>query len=322
MTFTHFLHEIRNINNLDAPRCVAITASVLAVYFVTLNAGIGIGIISATLTTLCISPLFTVFHDVGTGALHDNAPSRIFDEVQMGELQIFREEEHTLFGRLFRQTLELCNMEELVYIACVLRENRGLFFLLLGGVASMMMALLAGLEDVNILNAFFLSVSCYGLTTVIVARSARTVVNNNNPQEAKLSHTELRLIMNSIAAESFLPEEEITDCDAPILIEMLNNRSDLSTDTKDDLSNATKDTLIALLSKRRNYNESCCICLSTFGDGETIRVLPSCHHEFHKCCIDKWALTFASRRYDTDFYVKRGKPTCPLCNVALKKGSA
>ncbi|XP_024965739.1 RING-H2 finger protein ATL74-like [Cynara cardunculus var. scolymus] len=32
----------------------------------------------------------------------------------------------------------------------------------------------------------------------------------------------------------------------------------------------------------------CTICLETFEDGENVRVLPHCSHEFHVGCIDKW----------------------------------
>eukprot|EP00804_Cyclotella_cryptica_P013614 CCRYP_012953-RA/>CCRYP_012953-RA protein AED:0.11 eAED:0.11 QI:298/1/1/1/0/0/2/370/236 len=233
---------------------------------------------------------------------------------------MFREEEHSLFGRLLHQTLELCNMDEIVYIACVLREHQGLLILLIGGIASMTMALLAGLEDVSILKAFFLSVSCYGLTTVIVARSARNVVHGHISQamEVKLSCGELTKIMESIPQENFLSEEEIESCDSALLIEMLLNRSKEPMKSKESLTGASKHNLTNQVRKKRNYNDSCCICLADFKKGEIIRVLPSCYHEFHKCCIDKWAHTFATMRFDPDLYGKRGKPTCPLCNTALE----
>ncbi|PWA97208.1 Zinc finger, RING/FYVE/PHD-type [Artemisia annua] len=32
----------------------------------------------------------------------------------------------------------------------------------------------------------------------------------------------------------------------------------------------------------------CSICLGEFVDGEKVRVLPECSHEFHVKCIDKW----------------------------------
>nr|XP_043611537.1 RING-H2 finger protein ATL74-like [Erigeron canadensis] len=32
----------------------------------------------------------------------------------------------------------------------------------------------------------------------------------------------------------------------------------------------------------------CTICLGEFANGEKIRVLPECNHEFHVKCVDKW----------------------------------
>ncbi|KAL7502894.1 hypothetical protein ACHAWX_000549 [Stephanocyclus meneghinianus] len=318
---TNFEYDHHGNFNHNLPRFVAISVSALAVYLVTLAAGAGVGIISAALTVLCISPLFTIFNDLGAEVVSESVASHIFAESQIDELQMFREEEHSLFGRLFHHTLELCNMDEVVYIACILREHQGLLVLLIGGIASMMMALIAGLEDVSMLKAFFLSVSCYGLTTIIVARSARNIVHSNISlgMEVKLSGTELKKIMESIPQENFVPEKEMENCDPALLVEMLFNRSEASTNITDSLKGVSKQNLAEHLRNKRNFNDSCCICLNDFERGEIIRVLPSCHHEFHKCCIDKWAQTFATRRYDADLYRKRGRPTCPLCNAVLKK---
>ncbi|KAL7482407.1 hypothetical protein ACHAW6_008076 [Cyclotella cf. meneghiniana] len=318
---TNFEYDHHGNFNHNLPRFVAISVSASAVYLVTLAAGVGVGIISAALTVLCISPLFTIFNDLGAEVVSESVASHIFAESQIDELQMFREEEHSLFGRLFHQTLELCNMDEMVYIACILREHQGLLVLLIGGIASMMMALIAGLEDVSMLKAFFLSVSCYGLTTIIVARSARNIVHSNISlgMEVKLSGTEVNKIMESIPQENFVPEKEMENCDPSLLVEMLFNRSKASTNITDSLKGVSKKNLAEHLRNKRNINDSCCICLNDFERGEIIRVLPSCHHEFHKCCIDKWAQTFATRRYDADLYRKRGRPTCPLCNAVLKK---
>ena len=47
----------------------------------------------------------------------------------------------------------------------------------------------------------------------------------------------------------------------------------------------------------------CAICLADFTDGDKIRVLPKCNHEFHVDCIDKWLLSHSS---------------CPTCRHRLK----
>lgn len=46
----------------------------------------------------------------------------------------------------------------------------------------------------------------------------------------------------------------------------------------------------------------CAVCLSEFGDNETLRLLPKCNHVFHPGCIDVW-LAYHN--------------TCPLCRANL-----
>lgn len=44
----------------------------------------------------------------------------------------------------------------------------------------------------------------------------------------------------------------------------------------------------------------CSVCLSILEDGEIVRVLPNCKHNFHSECIDKWLSTHS---------------TCPICRT-------
>ncbi|ONK61916.1 uncharacterized protein A4U43_C08F34890 [Asparagus officinalis] len=45
-------------------------------------------------------------------------------------------------------------------------------------------------------------------------------------------------------------------------------------------------------------SSDCAICLAEFGEGELLRVLPSCSHSFHVSCIDTWLSSHSD---------------CPLC---------
>ncbi|XP_055817833.1 RING-H2 finger protein ATL78-like [Solanum dulcamara] len=54
--------------------------------------------------------------------------------------------------------------------------------------------------------------------------------------------------------------------------------------------------------KYPGLNSECVICLSEFGIGEKIKVLPKCNHGFHVNCIDKWLNSHSS---------------CPTCRHCL-----
>ncbi|XP_073024269.1 RING-H2 finger protein ATL78-like [Primulina eburnea] len=54
--------------------------------------------------------------------------------------------------------------------------------------------------------------------------------------------------------------------------------------------------------KLPGLDTECAICLSDFGPGERVRVLPKCNHGFHVRCIDKWLNSHSS---------------CPTCTQCL-----
>ncbi|XP_022752001.1 RING-H2 finger protein ATL78-like [Durio zibethinus] len=54
--------------------------------------------------------------------------------------------------------------------------------------------------------------------------------------------------------------------------------------------------------KLRVLDTACVICLSKFGAGECLRILPKCNHGFHTRCIDKWLSSHSS---------------CPTCRHCL-----
>ncbi|KAK3232187.1 hypothetical protein Dsin_004068 [Dipteronia sinensis] len=50
----------------------------------------------------------------------------------------------------------------------------------------------------------------------------------------------------------------------------------------------------------REHDSTCSICLREFEDGDAIRVLPGCKHEYHVHCIDEWLCSHSS---------------CPICRA-------
>ncbi|CAI9287435.1 unnamed protein product [Lactuca saligna] len=66
---------------------------------------------------------------------------------------------------------------------------------------------------------------------------------------------------------------------------------------------AIKKIPVARFRMRRGGSATeCSICLGDFVNGEKVRVLPECNHEFHVKCVDKWLNEHAS---------------CPNCRRSL-----
>ncbi|XP_071701475.1 RING-H2 finger protein ATL77-like [Rutidosis leptorrhynchoides] len=68
----------------------------------------------------------------------------------------------------------------------------------------------------------------------------------------------------------------------------------VSTQTSELVSIGLKKSVVGQISTRVLGSEvkilvtECTICLDDFVDGQNVRVLPNCNHEFHVECIDKW----------------------------------
>lgn len=70
----------------------------------------------------------------------------------------------------------------------------------------------------------------------------------------------------------------------------------------------TEATILELSPSAAHSNRaSCAICILDYKAGDTLKVLPNCHHVFHKDCIIPW-LTERSGH-------------CPLCRVTVRVGS-
>ena len=324
----------QGLTYLYAPDC----SCYYAIATLSALAGLWLGCISAVLTSICVAYFLFVSlwraeeRSLQGAVLEDaNRSSHIFTEATIQELEIMQDEEYSPVARIIHLGIETWtdDVENLIYVAQILSENRGLQVLFLVGVSLMVLAIVAGLNDVNVVKALYFSVTCYGTMTVVVARSAmrnvdRLILRDVKP---KLSSAEVTKIIEAIHEESFIRNDELGCCDLRCLRRMLSSRNVTSQDpTKgkevcewmyQDLE-ATKKNLIVELKLRRKYSVSCCICLDEFAPGDRIRVLPGCHHEFHNKCIDEWARTFVVNKMRINHHDKSGNPSCPLCKTIIR----
>ncbi|KAL7462936.1 hypothetical protein ACHAXS_003310 [Conticribra weissflogii] len=347
-----FFYLSRSSNNtisilslrIDLQRFLAVCASFLVVWCIYVAAGVVTGVISALLTGICTSSLFSypaedLESEVGDLASSrtdsanvdesapnngDNTVDGSVEELQSRGNHISNSQRYChLLHELFDQAAAICidDVDELLYVGQVLSENRGILVLLVGGIVSMMMAILAGLDDVNVFKAFYLSTCCYGITTLLVAKSARRAGHQQaDSMNATLilTNDDIKSVMRTIPREKFVHEQEMHKCKVPCLEEMIQHRrNNFKIADIYGSGEQRKQELLMTLRRLRNFNESCCICLSTFENGDYIRILPGCRHEFHDGCINQWAHTFAcnDRRYYGQNRGKPGRPTCPLCNA-------
>uniref|UniRef100_I1R295 RING-type domain-containing protein n=1 Tax=Oryza glaberrima TaxID=4538 RepID=I1R295_ORYGL len=74
-------------------------------------------------------------------------------------------------------------------------------------------------------------------------------------------------------------------------------------DDEDDMMSSSSQAKLVVCpyKKAEEWGEAMCpVCLSEFGDGEAVRVLPECMHYFHVDCIGTWL---------------RANTSCPLCRA-------
>ncbi|KAG7028833.1 RING-H2 finger protein ATL16, partial [Cucurbita argyrosperma subsp. argyrosperma] len=57
---------------------------------------------------------------------------------------------------------------------------------------------------------------------------------------------------------------------------------------------------------RGKTSSECSVCLSEFGEDETVRIIPICSHLFHIDCIDIWL---------------QNNPNCPLCRTTISSST-
>jgi Ring finger domain len=73
-----------------------------------------------------------------------------------------------------------------------------------------------------------------------------------------------------------------------------------SEEVHDEMANQEGEIAMCVINDDFKTEESCCICLENFNDGENLSSLPQCRHLFHTKCIGLWI-------------VQQSKNECPLC---------
>ncbi|KAJ3706658.1 hypothetical protein LUZ61_010363 [Rhynchospora tenuis] len=97
---------------------------------------------------------------------------------------------------------------------------------------------------------------------------------------------------------------------APLYDIDIELRSDLDRHIEPDFNGLEPKIIAAIPTMKYNQatfqykdNAQCSICLGDYEEKEMLRVIPSCHHNFHLVCIDSWLQ-------------KQGN--CPICRLPLK----
>ncbi|KAH9326291.1 hypothetical protein KI387_006469, partial [Taxus chinensis] len=92
----------------------------------------------------------------------------------------------------------------------------------------------------------------------------------------------------------------------------LFRRAEVATVIDEEVSNSGLETSIISKIPVLKYNAEdvrsgteCSVCLTEFGEGELVRLLPKCRHAFHISCIGMWLNTHR---------------TCPLCRADILTG--
>mmetsp|Transcript_33863 Transcript_33863/g.59710 ORF Transcript_33863/g.59710 Transcript_33863/m.59710 type:complete len:274 (+) Transcript_33863:47-868(+) len=116
---------------------------------------------------------------------------------------------------------------------------------------------------------------------------------SNSPGAPSSSRSQTRLACGLLASEvSDLLFRDITPDDYEMLLQLDESvpRPTASKALVDSLPHASSEDCLG---------ETCSVCLMSFESGDSIAVIPSCKHKFHRGCISKWLL-------------ERHR-TCPLC---------
>ena len=137
--------------------------------------------------------------------------------------------------------------------------------------------------------------------------------NNNNPQTNTSQLNGIVEIVSKLPVEEYISNSKLDTLTIKQLQAMLRIRKGSSSGDDEGNKFVERHELQDAVKACRT-NESCCICFEDYTEGDALRVLPNCHHDFHLECIDQWAYTFATRQRSRS----SKEPSCPLCKTVIR----
>eukprot|EP00347_Sterkiella_histriomuscorum_P009660 403340358 len=132
--------------------------------------------------------------------------------------------------------------------------------------------------------------------------------NLDNSNYRRISSTKTHLLISQLPTYVFLSKKtNNTDCKDTSTFneddeETYGSNIDNSK-VKKDIESKSADK--ACSSFETSHKDTCTICIESFADEETIKILP-CFHQFHSTCIDDWLLR---------------KTNCPVCKFDIKQAA-
>eukprot|EP00984_Skeletonema_dohrnii_P013403 scaffold5549_cov79-Skeletonema_dohrnii-CCMP3373.AAC.6 len=148
-----------------------------------------------------------------------------------------------------------------------------------------------------------------------VALNNSTTVSSHDDKKERMSKEDVNLIPEitfyptidsetSMARHQHQSSSPPLECPPPPAKRAAMTEAAAATESTLELSPSPSPSPSAAQSTNR---AACAICILDYKAGDTLKILPNCHHAFHKDCIVPW-LTERSGH-------------CPLCRVTVKVGA-
>ena len=219
-------------------------------------------------------------------------------------------------------------LQELIHVCGVIHNDSSMLCLFaLGNISFACSFYFLSDSTANLLICMLLSLLSYLVVTIMVLFSLRWNIENNKENDQPiLTQNHIDSLMSSIPTESYVPFEDMHLCSIKTLRQIQQRRRKYPPEESESPSSMnSKDTIVRKLQRMRKSCESCTICFEELKSGDTVCILPNCHHEFHTDCMKKWSNVFVSVDTHQTLFLgrrisnqRRGYPSCPLCNVTIR----